>query len=326
MPAFIDRIDRDIAAIMPAIPLMDLSDIAKARAERADLARRNAAGRPRSPDIVRNDHRLGVAGRGDPLIVREYRPAAPAAAILPALLWAHGGGHVLGTIDQDDMMLETLVAEIGCAAFSVDWRRAPEHPYPAAIDDCYAALAWLFGQSAPLAIDPARIAIGGTSSGGGLAAGLGLLARDRGDYAPCFQWLFYPMLDDRGQTASSHAVTHASLWNRASNQTAWTAYLGGADPVPAYAAPARAIDLSGLPPTYLGTGALDLFVDENIDYAQRLIAAGISTELCVYPGAVHGFELFAPAAAVSRRFVRDRTDALRRAFGVPSSASSKELP
>lgn len=311
MGDFVDLIDAEVAAVLQSIPLMDLSDIRKARAERVALAQRNAAGHVRNPLVVRTDHQVDVEHRLDALVVREYRPLDRAGQSLPCLLWAHGGGHVLGSLDQDDTMLDRLVADVGCAIFSVDWRRAPKHPYPAAIEDCHAALRWLFAKADGLAINSARIAVGGTSSGGGLAAGLVLLARDRGDPPICFQWLFYPMLDDRN---NSDRVTHPALWTQASNTIAWRAYLGDADPVPPYAAASRAKDLSGLPPTYLGTGALDLFVDENINYAQRLIQNGVATELSVYPGAVHGFDLFAPDAAISRRFIKDRTDALFRAL------------
>ena len=184
------------------------------------------------------------------------------------------------------------------------------------MDDAHAVLAYAFDESRTLGIDPSRIALGGASSGGGLAAGLALLSRDRGDYRACFQWLIYPMLDDRGITSSSRSVVDPRVWNERSNRLAWQAYLSGLEgrDVPPYAAPARAQNLAGLPPCFIATGDLDLFVDENIDYARRLLQAQVPTELHVYPGAIHGFDLFAPGSAVSRRFTRDRDAALLRAF------------
>ena len=168
-----------------------------------------------------------------------------------------------------------------------------------------------------LQVEPSRIAIGGASGGGGLTAGLALMVRDRGEMKVCLQLLIYPMIDDRNVTAASYAITDPRMWNRESNRLAWKAYLGrdgGAPDVSPYAAATRATDLKGLPPAYIPTGALDLFVDENIEYAQRLIQAGVSTELHVYPGAFHGFDVFAPSAKVSKQFKAERDDALKRAL------------
>lgn len=197
----------------------------------------------------------------------------------------------------------------------VDWRRSPKNPYPAAIDDVYAALGWAFENAAWLGIDPARVAVGGASSGAGMAAGLALLARDRGDFTPCFQWPIHPMLNDRERTASSRAVTDPRVWNGDKNRFAWAAYLGALarGDVPPYAAPALVADLSGLPPAFIAVGDLDLFVNECIGYAARQLQAAVATELHVYPGAIHGFDLFAPDASVSRRLAADRDGALARA-------------
>jgi acetyl esterase/lipase len=248
--------------------------------------------------------------------VRIYRPDVQPSK-LPALLWIHGGGYVMGDIEQDDRLMKQLVKRIGCVAVSVDYRLAPEHPFPAPVEDCYAGLKWLFAHADELGVEPARIAIGGASGGGGLAAGLALLARDRGEVQVAFQLLIYPMIDDRNVTPASHAITDPRMWNRESNRLGWKAYLGrdggGADVSP-YAAAARATDLTNLPPAYIPVGALDLFVDENIEYAQRLIQAGVPTELHVYPGAFHGFDLFAPSATVSKQFKADRDSALKRAL------------
>ncbi|NJC71852.1 alpha/beta hydrolase [Planosporangium thailandense] len=310
---FLQRLDPEIAAVLDHIPRLDLRDLAHARAERRELAalarsRWQPSGRVRT-EVVHVPGRDGASS----VPVRLHRPnglAGPADPLRPALLWVHGGGHVLGHAEQDDPLLDRVVSTHGCVAVAPDWRHAPEHPYPAALEDCYATLTWLQAEARDLGIDPDRIVVGGASSGGGLAAGLALRARDEAVVGLAGQLLVYPMLDDRMVTASSTAVTDSRVWNEESNTIAWTAYLSGVKPVPAYAAPARATDLAGLPRTWIGTAELDLFVDEDVDYAQRLMAAGVSTELVVYRGAVHGFELFAPQAAVSRRFARDFHDAL----------------
>ena len=290
------QLDEDFRAALDSIPPLDLSDIGRARRERMELAEAARQSIAPNPDILIQDRLVdfGAAGR---VRLRCYRRKEAGAEALPALLWFHRGGHVLGTVEQDDPHLERVVAEVDCQIFSVDWPRTPEHPYPAAIDTGYAALGWLFDNAETIGVPRRRIAVGGTSSGGGLAAGLCLLARDRGRYRPCFQWLFYPMLDDRNQSRSSHEIQDPRVWNRTSNLIAWASYLGplaNAGDVAIYAAPARSDDLSDLPPTFIGTGALDLFVDENIDYAQRLLAANVSTELLVYPRAIHGFDSSCP--------------------------------
>ncbi|UOY01770.1 alpha/beta hydrolase [Blastococcus sp. PRF04-17] len=306
------RLDPEVAAVLDAVPSLDLADIPRARVERERLA---AAGRARwTPSGRVHTADVMVPGfAGDPPVrVRVHRPTARSTGAV--LLWVHGGGHVLGSADQDDPLLDRLVARTGCVALAVDWRRAPEHPYPAALHDCYAVLAAVAAGIPGVDGDPGRVVVGGASSGGGVAAGLALLARDRGEYGLAGQLLIYPMLDDRELTVSSRTVTDHRVWNHVSNRIGWAAYLGGltADDVPAYAAPARAADVSRLPPTWIATAELDLFRDEDIGYAARLYEAGVPTELHVYPGAVHGFDLFAPEAGVSRRFVRDRDEAADR--------------
>jgi acetyl esterase/lipase len=236
---------------------------------------------------------------------------------LPALFWIHGGGYVVGDIEQDDRLMKQFVKRINCVAVSVDYRLAPEHPFPAPVEDCYAGLKWLFGHADELGIEPSRIAIGGASAGGGLTAGLALMARDRREVQVAFQLLIYPMIDDRNATPASYAITDPRVWNRESNRLGWKAYLGrdgGGSDISPYAAVARATDLTNLPRAYISVGTLDLFIDENIEYAQRLIQAGVPTELHVYPGAFHGFDLFAPSAKVSKQFKADRDNALRRAL------------
>ncbi|KAA0111446.1 alpha/beta hydrolase [Mycolicibacterium sp. P1-5] len=240
--------------------------------------------------------------------IRLHRPAN-ATTTTPALLWIHGGGYVLGTAAQDDVLCRRFVRELGITVAAVDYRLAPEHPYPAPVEDCYAALQWLAGLPA---VDADRIAIGGASAGGGLAASLALLARDRPGVKPVSQLLVYPMIDDRsvGQHLNDPGQR---LWNATSNKFGWQAYLGGADPE--IAAPARRTDLAGLPPAWLGVGTLDLFHDEDLDYAARLQAAGVPCEVHVVPGAFHGFDGIAAKADISKAFFASQCQTLRQSFG-----------
>lgn len=311
------RVDPEVAAVLDTIPALDLADIPLARAQRAELARASIDAAASVPGVSTRVHRVpGLTGRPE-VEVRVHRPVGgPDTAAV--VLWIHGGGHVMGSADQDDPFLREMVSVQRCTAVAVEWRHAPQWPYPAAIEDCYAVLRWLHDHGPAQGLNPDQIVVAGASSGGGLAAGLALLTRDRGEVALAAQVLIYPMLDDRSITASSRYVTDERIWNHRSNDLAWRAYLGSlsGSAVPSYAAPARAEDLSGLPWTWLATGELDLFVDEDVDYANRLRDAGVSTELVVYRGAVHGFDVFAPEAAVSRRFRADRTVALGQALAL----------
>jgi acetyl esterase/lipase len=240
--------------------------------------------------------------------VRLHRPAGGSQPG-PALLWIHGGGYVIGSAQQDDELCRRFARDAGVTVAAVDYRLAPEHPYPAPLDDCYAALAWL---AALPAVDPARIAIGGASAGGGLAAALALLARDRGDIRPALQLLAYPMLDDR--SGSTPENPNYRLWGPKTNRFGWAAYLGNADPK--IAVPARHDDLSGLPPAWIGVGTHDLFHDEDLAYAARLTAAGVPCQIETVPGAFHGFDVVAPKASVSRTFFTSQCASLRSALAV----------
>jgi acetyl esterase/lipase len=234
--------------------------------------------------------------------------------LVPAYLHMHGGGYVMGSPHLAAARNQALASALGCVVVSVDYRLAPETPFPGPVEDCYAALKWLFEQAEELGVDRGRIAIGGESAGGGLAAALGLLARDRGEVPVAFQLLVYPMLDDRTAVAEPDPHVGEFVFTRENNRFGWTALLGGepgAEDVSPYAAAARASDLSGLPPTYIAVGALDLFLAEDVAYAQRLLRAGVPTELHVYPGAFHGFDMVAHAE-VAQRFERELRDALRR--------------
>jgi acetyl esterase/lipase len=270
---------------------------------------------PRTLRIMRAVARLrGRGGAGDVEVidlgpgsgVRLFRPVG-VSGTTPALLWIHGGGYVLGSAEQDDPVCRRFSTRLGITVASVEYRLAPEHPYPAPLEDCYAALTWLAELPS---VDARRVAIGGASAGGGLAAALALLARDRAEVSPLFQLLAYPMLDDRSST-SGHNPNHR-LWSARSNRFGWAAYLGGADPQ--VAVPGRRTDLRGLPPAWIGVGTHDLFHDEDLAYAERLRAAGVACQVEVIPGAFHGFDIWAPKAAVSQRFFDSQCDSLRAAL------------
>lgn len=238
--------------------------------------------------------------------VRLHRPVGVTGPA-PALLWIHGGGYVMGSAKQDDRLCGRFARELGITVASVEYRLAPENPYPAALDDCYSALTWL---AALPAVDRARVAIGGASAGGGLAAALALLARDRGEVEPAFQLLVYPMLDDR--TEALPDSRDYRLWSPSSNRFGWKAYLGDADPDAAV--PARHDDLRGLAPAWIGVGTHDLFHDEDLAYAERLTGAGVPCEVEVVPGAFHGFDMIASKAPVSQSFIASQCASLRAAL------------
>jgi acetyl esterase/lipase len=225
----------------------------------------------------------------------------------PALLWIHGGGYVIGSAQQDDALCHRFARELGVIVAAVDYRLAPEYPYPAPLEDCYSALTWLVGLPA---VDPTRVAIAGASAGGGLAAALALLARDRGEVTPALQLLAYPMLDDRSGSVPNSS--NYRLWSPKSNRFGWAAYLGNADPQTAV--PARRDDVSGLPAAWIGVGTHDLFHDEDLAYADRLRAAGVPCHVEVVQGAFHGFDLVLPKAAVSQSFFTSQCAYLRTAL------------
>jgi acetyl esterase/lipase len=280
---------------------------------------------PLSLPLIRGATKLLLRGRTAdvevltlPSGVRVHLHRPPSAnGVGPGLVWIHGGGYVIGNAAQDDEICRRFARQLGVTVASVDYRLAPEHPYPAPLDDCYAALTWLAGLPA---VDPARVAIGGASAGGGLAAALALLARDRAEVAVAAQLLVYPMLDDRSATqAGLHDPKHR-LWTQKSNEFGWSAYLGDADPN--VAVPARHDDLSGLPPAWIGVGTLDLFHTEDLAYAERLKAAGVSCDVLEIPGAFHGFDGVAAKAEVSQSFFASQVAFLRGALTQRESAEA----
>ncbi|WP_299540918.1 alpha/beta hydrolase [Phenylobacterium sp.] len=241
--------------------------------------------------------------------------------VRPAVLHIHGGGFIAGSAFASVADLQVQAKALDCVIVTVEYRLAPETAFPGALEDNYAALLWLHRNAQALGVDRARIAIQGESAGGGHAAMLALAARDRGEVPICLQALTYPMVDDRTGSARqppAHVGTH--IWTRQLNVLGWTALLGGppgGETAPAGAVPARASDLSGLPPAFIAVGDIDLFVDEDVAFAGRLMAANVPTELLVIPGAFHGFYVLAPNARVSRRYQLAHLNALARAFGRP---------
>jgi acetyl esterase/lipase len=254
---------------------------------------------------------------GEPDVgLRIYRPRSLAPGA-PALFWMNGGGFVGGTLEQDERTNRAFALELGITVVAARYRVAPEHPSPAALNDAYAGLLWLFGAAAERGIDSSRIAIGGDSAGGGLAATLALYAHDRSEVRPVFQLLVYPMLDDRTVTRTDLDTRHVIVWTAESNRYGWTSYLGaqpGSPGVSPYAAAARREDLSGLPPAWIGVGSLDLFHDEDVDYARRLNEAGVPCRLDVVEGAFHGFDHLFFKKNVGKEFWASQLDALRGAF------------
>jgi acetyl esterase/lipase len=307
--------DPELAALLPALPtLSDLSSLAKIQELRANRAAL-VPPQPDRTDVSKQDREVPGERAAPPVPVRIYRPRAQAARPRGGVLEIHGGGFLMGSIEMMDAWCQRTAAELDAVVVSVEYRLAPEHPFPAGIDDCYAALRWTAEHASELGIDAARLAIAGQSAGGGLAAGTALLARDRGGPALCFQLLEIPELDDRLDTPSMLAFQDTPLWNRPNAVWSWKHYLGPhhtGEPSP-YAAPARAKDLGGLPPAYVSTMEFDPLRDEGILYALRMLQAGVAVELHSYPGTFHGSNLF-PGAKVSERSMRESQDALRRAL------------
>lgn len=302
------RIDPELAAALEQLP------VNFGRIDRDNLERVREAMAEQRPAPVPTDldiERRSVPSPDGEVPVIIYR--RPSTAAQPCLLWIHGGGYILGT--AEDERARIVAESLNCAVVSVDYRLAPEHPFPAGPEDCHAALCWTVENAAALNIDPDRVAIGGASAGGGMAAGVALMNRDRGGPSLTMQLLLYPMIDNLHDTPSGRFVNHP-VWNQRTSFNAWEMYLDGTpgpDASP-YAAASRAEDLSGLPPAFICVGTEDLFRDENIEYARRLIDAGVPCELAVFPGLYHGGDIFVPSARISRRLNQSVISAL--AFGL----------
>lgn len=285
----------------PRLGTVTATNLAKLRADRLLMNDQVVL----SDEVSRTDH-VVPGPEGAPDIRLRVHRRRDADGDLPCLYWIHGGGYVMGSPEQDDLRFDRWCQRFDVVGVAVQYRLAPEHPYPAGIEDCYAGLRWVKEHGGELGIDTSRVGIGGPSGGGGLAAALALLVRDRAEIEIDYQMLIYPMIDDRRTSVTAN--WDVPVWDPPSNEFGWSSYLGdlfGTDDVPAHAAPARATDLSGLPPTFVMVGSLDGFADEDIEYAQRLNQAGVPVELHVYPGAPHGFEGFAPGTAVARQARHD---------------------
>jgi len=317
-----DRLDPEIAGPLGEFMKimgdgnLNLEDLPVMRVEGVKMMAALKAQLPAIEGVATEDRTVPGPEGAPEVNIRIYRKT-DGPAKQPALLWIHGGGYMLGNIEQDDITAKNITLEGGCATVSVEYRLAPENHFPAALEDCYAVLKWMASHVDELGIDKSRIAIGGASAGGGLAAGLALLARDRAEVDVTFQFLIYPMIDDSNIAPASDTRPDTLMWTRESNLTGWRAYLGcepGGKDISQYASAMRATDLSGLPPAYIAVGELDLFAEEDMTYARRLIESCVPTELHVYPGACHAFDGMAPEAYVSRQFTTDFQRAVKRAL------------
>ncbi|WP_374652194.1 alpha/beta hydrolase [Rhizorhabdus sp.] len=298
------------------VPLIDIFAEMAFTPEALSALREAPMTAPTPPDDrVRHEYVTVPGPAGAPDIDLHILTPVNAKGPLPLIYHIHGGGYIVGKASEMVLRHQGLVAELGCALASVEYRLAPETAFPGAIEDCYAGLAWMFERAAERGIDKERVGVMGESAGGGFAAALALLARDRGEYRLAFQHLVYPMLDDRTGTLSEpHPYVGEYVWTASSNRFGWSALLGrepGGDDVSPYAAPARATDLTGLPPAFIYTGALDLFLEEDLDYARRLARAGVPVEFHLFPGAFHGFEM-AAESHLAKEASRLSLSALRR--------------
>jgi acetyl esterase/lipase len=308
------NLDPELAAAVDFLPKLGMGEPEEARAALREMLAQYP--HPPLPEGVTTVDRTIAGVDGNEIPIRVYSRPRQDGAPVPAVLFIHGGGFVVGDLDTEHAGAASTVDALGVVVVSVDYRLAPEHPFPSGLEDCYAALLWLAKESGELGVDAERIAVFGQSAGGGLAAGLALLARDRGGPSLCFQLLGIPELDDRLETPSMVAFTETPMWNRPSAERSWRYYLGegaNGDTSP-YAAPARAEDLSGLPAAYVSTSEYDPLRDEGIIYALRLLQAGVSVELHQFAGTFHGSTIL--PAEVSRRQQAELTDALRRGLGL----------
>ncbi len=272
---------------------------------------------------VPHEKRMVAVGKGHPDVAIYIVNAKPGTS-RPAILHMHGGGFVMGSAESSVMGLQELCVKLDCVAVSVEYRLAPETTYAGSVEDNYAALKWLHSNAESIGVDPAKIAVMGESAGGGHAALLAIVARDRGEVPICYQCLIYPMLDDRTGTSRSMPPHVGTLvWTPEQNHFGWESFLGtqpGKAQIPTGSIPARVDDLKGLPPAFIGVGTLDLFHDEDVDYAQRLNACGINAELIVVPGAFHGFDAVSllQKTKLGDWFETTKLNALRRGFGLPA--------
>lgn len=309
------RVHPDLLAYYDSAPAMDfkLEDIAAIREAMSGLI--GSPDLPKDAEVNVYDIRIENETGPEGLRLRIYDPVSK-PDLLPAILWMHAGGYVVGLPEQDEAQSIRLAKEVGAVVVAVDYRLAPENPYPAAIEDCYVALQWLAKNAAELGVDPERIATAGASAGGGMATALAMMTRDRKGPAIAFQMLIYPLLDDRMTTPAYSEEFDKRFWNPDANRDAWRLLLKDVDryDVPVYLAPARETNLAGLPPAYLCVGELDPFRDDVLDYAARLARAKVPVELHLYPGAFHLFDMVAAETALGKRAVDEYVRALSEAL------------
>jgi acetyl esterase/lipase len=305
-------VDPQLATAFAAIPMpAGLVDVPTRRAYGRQFAQAYRAALPPSTILTYTDH-LIPATAGHPVPVRIFAPREP--RLDAVLLWMHGGGFSSGHHEDEDLLARPWVEAIGCTVVSVGYRMAPEFQAPCALEDCYTALEWIATAPRELPVKPARIAVGGISAGGCLAAGVALKARDQHGPRLCFQLLLVPCADNRSATPSMRTLNDPRQWSLRANLNAWQIYAGGDGDVPPYTAPARAADLSALPPAYVEIAGVDPLRDEGIEYATRMMQAGVSVELHVFPGALHASTYLLPQAQVSVDAREEATRALQRAL------------
>jgi len=307
-------IDPELQPWVAMLPEINLADIVASRDQATELVSQLPP--VEVPETIQI-REVAIPGRdGAPDVrARVYAPTEPSDTLRPGYVQIHGGGFVLGDLDTFEQAPVDIAAGLGAVVVAPDYRLAPEHPFPAGLEDCYATLEWLAANAGELGVDIDRIGVGGESAGGGLAASVALLARDRNGPALRFQLLDIPELDDRLDTPSMIEFVDTPLWNRPAAELSWKYYLSGAPDALGlqYAAPSRAENLAGLPPAFVSTCEFDPLRDEGLIYAQRLVAAGVRTELHLYPGTFHGSSMV-QGAAITRRMEADKLDALRRAL------------
>ncbi|WP_433609379.1 alpha/beta hydrolase [Prescottella agglutinans] len=309
----IDRIHPELRTVLPTLPQVDITDPVAFRERQRIRAAELAANVVRPHDLTVDD-RVVPGPPGAPQVpVRIYTPAGSFSR-LGALVWFHGGGYVFGEIEASERTCVEIASAVGCVVVSVEYRLAPEDPYPAGLDDCVAALTWVAAHADELGVDPGRLAVGGVSAGAGLAAALALRVRDEGGPRLVYQLLDNPMLDDRMETQSVNEFTDTPLWTHGQAVLGWNFYLGDrSGDTPAHAAAARADDVSGLPPAWIAANELDPLRDEAIEYALLLMRAGVPVELHHRPGTFHGSNAF-PGVSVSDRTREDMHLGLKRAL------------
>ena len=311
--------DPDVEPIIQILPKLDFADVDLVRF-RTTLLQSISNLFVDVRRVIEEDDTIENPDGGPDIPIRIYRPAGKDAPV-PALLSIHGGGFTVGGLESDRPRAADLVNLLGIVVVSVDYRLAPENPYPAALNDCYATLVWIHENATALNIDRERIGVIGSSAGGGLAAAVALKARDSNGPSLCFQFLDIPELDDRLNTVSAQTFVDTPVWYRHNAELSWKYYLGeglrpGSSAVPPYAAPARATDLSGLPPAYVSAMEFDPLRDEGILYALGLMQAGVKVELHMYPGTFHGSAVVVPTVISSKRFHEEMVYVLRRVLGL----------